>query len=242
MRTSNEVLRQLEISQNAAMAKVKNAEEIKNQLLMVKVENEEELNALKNFARNHKVTNLLIFDESKKATFIGEESNCFYFTNFFAPGNGPYYLSEDVWEIELESEEVFSAENIRKKFESRDFYLGEMSSYAFVLSKLSSMRSRFANDIREGFGIGMKQPRNVEYKLYCIATILEKHVEETCSCRSTRDKMALTLLKQELDELVQSEDYILCQEMNRCGICHVLTAHVQRFVQQMRCLLAEITE
>lgn len=242
MRTINEVLRQLEISQNAAMAKIKNAEVIKNQLLVVSVENDEELKALKNYAQNHKVTNLLILGGGKKATFLGEESNCLYFTNFFAPGNGPYSLSEDVWEIELESEDVFLTEDIRKKFASRDFYLGEMSSYAFVLNKLASMRSRFANDIREGFSVGMKEVLHVEYKLYCMATILEKHIDETCACISTRDKMALTMMKQELEELVASEDFRLCLEMNRCGVCHVLSHYVQKFVQQMRCLLDEICE
>lgn len=242
MGTINGVLRQLEISQNEAMAKIKNAKAIKDQLLVVSVENEEQLKALKNYAQNHKVTNLLILDGSKTATFIGEESNCLYFTNFFAPGHGPYMLSKDVWEIELGMEDVALAEDIRKKFESRDFYLGEMSSHAFVLNKLDMMRSRFANDIREGFRGGMKEARYVEYKLYCIATILQKHIDETCANTSKRDKMALTLVKQELEELIASGEFQLCQEMYKCGACMVLSHSVQKFVAQMHCLLAEICE
>lgn len=235
-------MKNLEISQYEAMATIKNAEAIKDQLLVVSAENEEELKALKNYAQNHKVTNLLILSGGSEATFLGEESNCLYFTNFFSPGHGPYMLSEAVWEIELEMDDVVMTEDIRKKFESRDFYLGEMSSHAFVLNKLDKMRSRFANDIREGFNIGMKEVRYVEYKLYCIATILQKHIEENCSSISKRDKMALTLLKQELEELMQSEDFHLCQEMYHCGACSMLSHYVQKFVAQMRCLLDEITE
>ena len=242
MKNIEEVLRKLDENSNKAMAGIKGAEVIKNQLLVVSAADEEELKALKNYAQIHKVTNLFIFDGSKKATFLGEESNCLYFTNFFTAEYGPYALSEDVWEIELELEDVFSAEDIRKKFASRDFHLGEMSSYAFVLSHVSQMRSRWANSIREGFGIGMKEPRYVEYKLYCMATILEKHIEENCACRSGRDKMALTLMKQELEDLIQSKDYKVCQEMYACGICSVLTNYVQRFVEQMHILLQEITE
>lgn len=242
MKKINEVLAQLESGMRTSMAIIKNAEVIKNQLLVVRVEDEEQIKVLKNYASINKVLNLLILSADKNATFLGDEGDCLYFNDLFSTHASPYNITGDVWEIGLELEKEMLPEDIRKKFESRDFYLGEMSSFAFVLSQISQMRSRWANSIREGFISGMKEARNVEYKLYCIATILEKRIDDACAGRSDRDKMVLTLVKQELEELIASEDFRICQEMNTAGACHVLSHHVQRFAKQMLELLKEITK
>lgn len=226
--------------QRVAMCQIMIGQSINNQVLVVKANNEEELKALKIYAQNHKIPNLLILSDDGKTTFLSDEVSCYRFANCFARQERTTAITLDLWEVETGV--TVKAEDIKKKLESGDLVLGAMSSFSFILNKVSQMRSRWANDIREGFIAGMAEPKRVEYKLYMISSVLQNSIEKSYGSGSYRDKMVLTMMKQELEELIQSQDYQICQELHQSNACNVLSEHVQTFVNQMLELLKEIAE
>lgn len=155
----------------------------------------------------------------------------------------PIMWEKGLWCCQFTSDQPLEEflNSLQSKLQSGELKLSKSFSWTSAINDLAVMRSGLSNDIREGFNTGMEEAQRVLYNFYCYATILQKSIEEA-SKSSFKNKMALTLLKGETEVFVQSEDYEICVELNKCGACHVLSDYRQNFVKRMIEILDEITK
>lgn len=77
-----------------------------------------------------------------------------------------------------------------------------------TVENLKLFRSRFANDIREGWHCHMEGVQEITFCLYEVASILITAVEEAEKNNwRVHDRMALILVKRKLDTLINSESF-----------------------------------
>ena len=77
--------------------------------------------------------------------------------------------------------------------------------------------SRFANEIRSGWSITGNNPNNITYRLWKFFTILHVSFDEAAIHGHFKDKIALIILLNELQEFRESEEYVIALELNKVG-------------------------
>lgn len=98
---------------------------------------------------------------------------------------------------------------------------------------LKFYRGGWANDIREGWGIGMPGAEDILFSLYEISGAIILSLEDVLDGRF-RDKMALLLVKRKLEKLVSSKEFRIFDEMGRIGMCGVVTNGTKHHIRVMQ--------
>ncbi len=110
-----------------------------------------------------------------------------------------------------------------------------------TVENLKSFRSRFANDIREGFLCHMKGSQEITFALYEITNTLIVSVEEAEKNNwRVHDLMALVLVRKKLDTLINSEDFKYFDELGKQHLCGCVTSGVKQHIRVMKSVLADL--
>jgi len=101
-----------------------------------------------------------------------------------------------------------------------------------VVNSLKCYRSGWANDIREGWGVGMQGAQEILYELYeisgTIILALENRLQGSCA-----DKMAIRLTHTKLQKLVKSKNYDDFAVLGEAHMCNVVTSGTKHHIRVM---------
>lgn len=110
-----------------------------------------------------------------------------------------------------------------------------------TVENLKSFRSRFANDIREGWCSHMTGSQEITFALYEIANTLIVAVDEAEKNNwRVHDRMALILVKRKLNMLINSEDFRYFDELGKMQACGCVTSGVKQHIRVMKSVLADL--
>lgn len=100
------------------------------------------------------------------------------------------------------------------------------------INALQGFRSGWANDIREGWNVGMPEAKDVLFQLYEIsgAIILALQAVEA---GHYRDKMAMLLVRKKLENLVKSNSFDELAAMAELGICRIVGTGTRHHIRVM---------
>ncbi|MBR6409437.1 MAG: hypothetical protein IKS23_04280 [Alphaproteobacteria bacterium] len=110
-----------------------------------------------------------------------------------------------------------------------------------TITALKTYRSGWANDIREGWDVAVKGAKEITFELYevsgCIILALEQLVKG-----SSRDKMAMIMVRAKLEALVKSEIFSDFDSLGEAGICNVVTSGTKHHIRVMFDCLDTLTD
>ena len=110
-----------------------------------------------------------------------------------------------------------------------------------TISDLKFYRSGWANDIREGWNVGMPGAQEILFELYEISGCVILSLEDVLDGRF-RDKMALHLVYEKLNRLVSSKEFRCFDELGKMGACGVVTSgtkhHIRVMMETLEVLIA----
>lgn len=119
-------------------------------------------------------------------------------------------------------------------------YLASIEKIDETINALNQYRSGWSNDIREGWLCGMSGAVSLTFKLYalsgCIVLALEQ-VKKGCY----RDKLAMMMVKKQLEDLVKSKEFDDFSVLSEAGACHVVTTGTRHHIRVMFEVLEELT-
>lgn len=108
------------------------------------------------------------------------------------------------------------------------------------IKSLTFYRGGWANDLREGWEVGMEGSKEILFELYetsgCIILALESVLQGRY-----RDKMAMHLVKRKLTRLVASENFKQFDELGKAGMCGVVTTGTKHHIRVMMEALEVLT-
>ena len=108
----------------------------------------------------------------------------------------------------------------------------DVNSVKEQITGLELYRSGWANDIREGWSCSVPGAKELLYKLYEISGCIILALQDVAKGHY-RDKMAMIMTKQKLDELVKSKDFDDFSCLSEAGICHVITTGTKHHIRVM---------
>lgn len=100
------------------------------------------------------------------------------------------------------------------------------------IKALKLYRSGWANDIREGWNVGMPEAKEVLFGLYEISgsiILALQDVEAGCY----RDKVAMLLVREKLERLVKSESFDYLSAMADEGFCRIVGTGTRHHIRVM---------
>lgn len=100
------------------------------------------------------------------------------------------------------------------------------------INQLQLFRSGWANDIREGWNFGMSGAKEILFELYEVSGSIILALQQIQKGRY-RDKMAMILVKNKLQKLVDSETFKEFETMGREGMCRVVTSGTKHHIRVM---------
>lgn len=100
------------------------------------------------------------------------------------------------------------------------------------INQLQLFRSGWANDIREGWYFGMSGAKEILFELYEVSGSIILALQQIQEGRY-RDKMAMILVKNKLQKLVDSETFKEFETMGRKGMCRVVTSGTKYHIRVM---------
>lgn len=219
---------------------------ISNQITVVNVFSSAKRQAVAAFIEEEYLENILVIQDQQYGVFYSAEIEAHNFARIILDGEyGAKMTSNGHWEVPFRIDQPYHKfiDFIKDKLLSKALVLCKTLDLGALNNDITLINSGIANDIREGFNFGMEEAQEVLYKIYCFSSILQNSLQKAkYNPKNLRDKMALILLKKEIEEFVQSENYLLCAEMTKCGVCHVLSRHRQNYVQKLLDALEEITK
>lgn len=219
---------------------------IANRITVVNVASSTELRAVAAYIQKEYRENILIIQDKQYAAFYSGEIEANNFSHIILDDED-WAMPTDCgfWEIRFRLKKPYQEflDLIKDKLLSQALILSAVPDFRTLDDDISLLNSGFANDIREGFNLGMKEAQEVLYKLFCFSSILQNSLRKAqYNPKNFRDKMALTLLKKEIEEFIQSKNYLLCVEMTNAGVSRVVSRHCQNYVQRLLTALEEIVK
>lgn len=104
------------------------------------------------------------------------------------------------------------------------------------IKALQLYRSGWANDIREGWNVGMPEAKEVLFGLYEISGSIILALQDV-EADHYRDKMAMLLVRQKLERLVKSESFDYLSAMADAGLGRVAGTGTRHHIRVMfQCL------
>ena len=101
---------------------------------------------------------------------------------------------------------------------------------------LQLFRSGWANDIREGWNMGMPEAKEVLFELYEISGSIILALQDV-EVGHYRDKMAMMLVRQKLERLVKSESFDYLSTMAEAGFGRIVGTGTRHHIRVMfQCL------
>ena len=100
------------------------------------------------------------------------------------------------------------------------------------IDQLQLFRSGWANDIREGWSCGMSGSKEILFELYEISGSIILALQQLHDGRY-RDKMAMILVKNKLQHLIESETFQEFDTMGKAGMCGVVTTGTKHHIRVM---------
>ena len=101
-----------------------------------------------------------------------------------------------------------------------------------TISALKMYRSGWANEIREGWGMGMTEAREVLYALYEISGTIILALENRLN-GSNVDSMAIRMTHDKLKKIVKSDLFDEFSALGEIGACGVITSATKHHIRVM---------
>lgn len=104
------------------------------------------------------------------------------------------------------------------------------------IKALQLYRSGWANDIREGWNMGISEAKEVLFGLYEISGNIILALQDVENGHY-RDKMAMILVRQKLESLVKSQSFDYLSAMTEAGFCRIVGTGTKHHIRMMfQCL------
>ena len=110
-----------------------------------------------------------------------------------------------------------------------------------TISALKTYRSGWANDIREGWSVAVSGAKEIHFALYEISGCIILALEQLAK-GSSRDKMAMFMVRAKLEALVKSEIFADFDSLGEAGICNVVTSGTKHHIRVMYDCLDMLTD
>ena len=104
------------------------------------------------------------------------------------------------------------------------------------IKALQLYRSGWANDIREGWNMGISEAKEVLFGLYEISGNIILALQDVENGHY-HDKMAMILVRQKLESLVKSQSFDYLSAMTEAGFCRIVGTGTKHHIRMMfQCL------
>lgn len=100
------------------------------------------------------------------------------------------------------------------------------------ISAMLLFRSGWANNIRKGGEFGTPEAKEVLYELYSISGCILLALQQLDK-GIYRDKLAMTMVRKQLERLVKSDAFDKLSAMSDIGMCQVITNGTKHHIRVM---------
>ena len=119
-------------------------------------------------------------------------------------------------------------------------YLASQEKIDETINALNLYRSGWANDIREAWQYAMPGALPLIFKLYALSGCIVLSLMQIKD-GFYRDKMAMMMVRKQLEDLVTSKEFDEFSALGEAGICHVITTGTRHHIRVMFEVLEELT-
>lgn len=119
-------------------------------------------------------------------------------------------------------------------------YLASQEKIDETINALNLYRSGWANDIREAWQYAMPGALHLIFKLYTLSGCIVLSLMQIKD-GFYRDKMAMMMVRKQLEDLVTSKEFDEFSALGEAGICQVITTGTRHHIRVMFEVLEELT-
>ncbi len=119
-------------------------------------------------------------------------------------------------------------------------YLASQEKIDETINALNLYRSGWANDIREAWQYAMPGALPLIFKLYALSGCIVLSLMQIKD-GFYRDKMAMMMVRKQLEDLVTSKEFDEFSALGEADICHVITTGTRHHIRVMFEVLEELT-
>ena len=118
-------------------------------------------------------------------------------------------------------------------------YLASQEKIDETINDLNLYRSGWANDIREAWQYAMPGALPLIFKLYALSGCIVLSLMQI-KAGFYRDKMAMMMVRKQLEDLVTSKEFDEFSALGEAGICQVITTGTRHHIRVMFEVLEEL--
>lgn len=118
-------------------------------------------------------------------------------------------------------------------------YLATEEKITKTINDLNLYRSGWANDIREAWQYAMPGALPLIFKLYALSGCIVLSLMQIKD-GYYRDKMAMMMVRKQLEDLVTSKEFDEFSALGEAGICQVITTGTRHHIRVMFEVLEEL--
>ena len=118
-------------------------------------------------------------------------------------------------------------------------YLATEEKITKTINDLNLYRSGWANDIREAWQYAMPGALPLIFKLYALSGCIVLSLMQIKD-GFYRDKMAMMMVRKQLEDLVTSKEFDEFSALGEAGICQVITTGTRHHIRVMFEVLEEL--
>ncbi len=119
-------------------------------------------------------------------------------------------------------------------------YLASQEKIDETINALNLYRSGWANDIREAWQYAMPGALPLIFKLYALSGCIVLSLMQIKD-GFYRDKMAMMMVRKQLEDLVKSKEFDDFSALSEAGMCQVVTTGTRHHIRVMFEVLEELT-